>query len=165
MLLANFQWSSLGWAALAFFLLAVGIALAYVFFRLGETLKRLSAFIRGTERELLPVIAKVGGSVDRVNGQLDKLDVVTDSAVDAVDSVDTAVRAVSFAVTTPVKKATGWTAGFRHGAAALKARRNWHDAVDEAKAAAARREADLVEELKRTGAHETTAAPAEVGDR
>lgn len=155
MLLANFQWSSLGWAALAFFLLAVGLALAYVFFRLGETLKRLSAFIRGTERELLPVIAKVGGSVDRVNGQLDKLDVVTDSAVDAVDSVDTAVRAVSFAVTTPVKKATGWTAGFRHGAAALKARRNWRDAVDEARSAAARREADLVEELKRTGARET----------
>ena len=151
MLLANFHWSSLGWAALAFFLLAVGLGLAYMFFRLGETLKRLSAFIRGTERELLPVIAKVGGSVDRVNGQLDKLDVVTDSAVDAVESVDTAVRAVSFAVTTPVKKATGWTAGLRHGAAALKARRDWRAAVAEAKQAAARREADLVDELTQTG--------------
>lgn len=154
MLLANFHWSSLGWAALAFFLLAVGLGLAYMFFRLGETLKRLSAFIRGTERELLPVIAKVGGSVDRVNGQLDKLNVVTDSAVDAVESVDTAVRAVSFAVTTPVKKATGWTAGFRHGAAALKARRDWRAAVAEAKQAAARREADLVDELTQTGSKE-----------
>lgn len=152
MLLANFHWSSLGWAALAFFLLAVGLGLAYLFFRLGETLKRLSALIRGTERELLPVIAKVGGSVDRVNGQLDKLDVVTDSAVDAVDSVDSAVRAVSFAVTTPVRKATGWAAGLRHGAAALKARRDWRAAVEEAKEAAARREADLVDELRRTGA-------------
>ena len=154
MLLANFHWSSLGWAALAFFLLAVGLGLAYMFFRLGETLKRLSAFIRGTERELLPVIAKVGGSVDRVNGQLDKLDVVTDSAVDAVESVDTAVRAVSFAVTTPVTKATGWTAGVRHGAAALKARRDWRAAVAEAKQAAARREADLVDELTQTGGKE-----------
>jgi uncharacterized protein YoxC len=148
---ATFHWSSLGWAALAFFLFAVGLGLAYVFFRLGETLKRLSAFIRGTERELLPVITKVGGSVDRVNGQLDKLDVVTDSAVDAVESVDTAVRAVSFAVTTPVKKATGWTAGVRHGAAALKARRNWPDALAEARQAAALREADLEQELRRTG--------------
>jgi uncharacterized protein YoxC len=149
--LATFHWSSLGWAALAFFLFAVGLGLAYVFFRLGETLKRLSTFIRGTERELLPVITKVGGSVDRVNGQLDKLDVVTDSAVDAVESVDTAVRAVSFAVTTPVKKATGWTAGVRHGASALKARRNWRDALAEAKQAAALREADLEQELRRTG--------------
>jgi uncharacterized protein YoxC len=148
---ATFQWSSLGWAALAFFLVAVGLGLAYLFFRLGETLKRLSAFIRGTERELLPVITKVGGSVDRVNGQLDKLDVVTDSAVDAVDSIDSAVRAVSFAVTTPVKKATGWTAGIRHGTAALKARRSWRSALAEAKRAAAQRELDLADELRRTG--------------
>jgi hypothetical protein len=151
MLVATFHWSSLGWAALAFFLLAVGLGLAYVFFWLGATLRRLSAFIRGTERELLPVINKVGGSVDRVNGQLDKLDVVTDSAVDAVESMDTAVRAVSFAVTTPVKKATGFTAGIRHGAAALRARRNWREALAEAKQASARREADLAEELRRTG--------------
>jgi hypothetical protein len=150
--LATFHWSTLGWAALAFFLVAVGLGLAYVFFWLGATLKRLSAFIRGTERELLPVIGKVGGSVDRVNGQLDKLDVVTDSAVDAVESVDTAVRAVSYAVTTPVKKATGFTAGIRYGAATLKARRNWRAALVEAKAAAARREADLEEELRRPGA-------------
>src|SRR4051794_32112345 len=151
MLIATFHWSSLGWAALAFFLLAVGLGLAYMFFRLGETLKRLSSFIRGTEQELLPVITKVGGSVDRVNGQLDKLDVVTDSAVDAVDSVDSAVRAVSFAVTTPVKKATGLTAGVRYGAAALRSRRSWRAAMEEARQAAARRESDFADELTRTG--------------
>jgi len=150
-MLATFDWSALGWAALAFFLVALGLGLGYALLRLGETLGRLSSLIRGTEHELLPVIAKVGGSVDRVNGQLDKLDVVTDSAVDAVDSVDTAVRSVSFAVTTPVKKATGWTAGLRHGAASLKRHRDWRAAVEEARAAAARREADLVDELRRTG--------------
>ena len=150
-MLATFDWSALGWAALAFFLVALGLGLGYALFRLGGTLGRLSSLIRGTEDELLPVIAKVGGSVDRVNGQLDKLDVVTDSAVDAVDSVDTAVRTVSFAVTTPVKKVTGWTAGLRHGAASLRRHRDWRAAVEEAKAAAARREADLVEELRRSG--------------
>ena len=31
---------------------------------------------------MLPVIGKVGGSVDRVNGQLDEVDRITDSAVD-----------------------------------------------------------------------------------
>src|SRR5215210_4961791 len=88
--------------ALAIFLLATGLTLAYAFIRLGGTLARLSALIKGTQDEVLPVINKVGGSVDRVNGQLDKVDVMTDSAVDAVDSVDTAIRAVSFAIQRPV---------------------------------------------------------------
>ena len=81
--------------ALSVFLLAVGLALAYAFVRLGGTLGRLSAFITGAQAEVLPVINKVGGSVDRVNLQLDKVDLMSDSAVDAVDSVDTAIRAVS----------------------------------------------------------------------
>ena len=33
---------------------------------------RFSAFIPGAEDSILPVIGKVGGSVDRVNGQHDK---------------------------------------------------------------------------------------------
>jgi uncharacterized protein with gpF-like domain len=99
---------------------------------------------------LLPVINKVGGSVDRVNLQLDKLDVATDSAVDAVEAVDEAVRAVSFAVKRPVQKLTGLSAGVTHGWATLRARRDWRSAVETAKEAAARREADLEEELSRT---------------
>jgi hypothetical protein len=97
---------------------------------------------------VLPVIEKVGGSVDRVNTQLDKLDVATDSAVDAVEAVDEAVRSVSFAVKTPVRKLAGMTAGVSHGWASFKTKRSWSDAVTEAKSAAARRERDLDEELK-----------------
>jgi len=67
-------------------------AAAYLLVRLGGTVGRLSAFISGAEREILPVINTVGGSVDRVNGQLDKVDRIMDSAVDAAGSVDTAVR-------------------------------------------------------------------------
>ena len=91
--------------ALALFLLLSGLGLAYMLFQLGGTFSRLSSFIRGTERELLPVINKTGGTVDRVNLQLDKMDRVTDSAVDMADSADTAVRAVSKAITTPVRSA------------------------------------------------------------
>ena len=134
--------------ALAVFLLAVGIALAYMFVRLGGTFARLSSFISGTERELLPVIHKVGESVDKVNGQLDKVDQVTDSAVDMADSADTAVRAVSMAITRPVQKVTGFAAGLSHGVATLKARKNVGEAVQSAKEAAARRERDLEEELR-----------------
>src|SRR3984893_1928963 len=118
---SSFTWRDLAYLALAVFLIVVGVSLGYAFFRLGETFGRLSAFIRGTERELLPVITKVGGTVDRVNGQLDKVDQMTDSAVDAVESGDTAIRAVSMTVTTPVQKVAGFAAGVSTAAWAVQA--------------------------------------------
>jgi uncharacterized protein YoxC len=146
-----FSFGDLASLALAVFLIAVGIGLGWAFLRLAVTFDRLSSLIRGAEREVLPVINKVGGSVDRVNAQLDKLDTATDSAVDAVVAVDEAVRSVSYAVKTPVQKLVGLSAGVSHGWASLRTRRNWREAVDEAKAAAARRERDLDEELKAHG--------------
>jgi uncharacterized protein YoxC len=146
-----FSFGDLASLALAVFLIAAGLGLGWAFLRLAVTFDRLSSLIRGAEREVLPVINKVGGSVDRVNAQLDKLDTATDSAVDAVVAVDEAVRSVSYAVKTPVQKLAGLSAGVSHGWASLRTRRNWRDAVDEAKAAAARRERDLDEELKAHG--------------
>jgi uncharacterized protein YoxC len=151
MLVAAFTWGDLWRLALAVFLLAVGLSFAYLLVRLGGTVGRLSAFISGAEREILPVINKVGGSVDRVNGQLDKVDQITDSAVDAAASVDTAVRTVSRAVTRPVQKVSGLAAGVSYGAADFKAKRDWRHAVQAGKEAAARREEDLTEELKDAG--------------
>jgi uncharacterized protein YoxC len=141
--------------ALAAFLVVVGAALAYAFVRLGGTFARLSSFIKGTERELLPVIHKVGESVDKVNVQLDKVDQVTDSAVDMADSADTAVRAVSMAITTPVQKISGFAAGITHGAATFKSRRDVREAVRTGKEAAARRERDLEEDLRAAGGGDT----------
>ncbi|MDX6487145.1 MAG: hypothetical protein QOF43_2298 [Gaiellaceae bacterium] len=151
MLAAAFTWGDLWRLALAVFLLAVGLSFAYLLVRLGGTVGRLSSFIQGAEREILPVINKVGGSVDRVNGQLDKVDQITDSAVDAADSVDTAVRAVSMAVTKPVQKVSGFAAAVSYGAADFKAKRDWRHAVQAGKEAAARRERELVDELHDVG--------------
>jgi uncharacterized protein YoxC len=151
-LVAAFTWGALWRLALAVFLLALGLSFAWFLVKLAGTVSRLSSFIRGTEESLLPVIGKVGGSVDRVNGQLDKVDRITDSAVDAADSVDTAVRAVSMAVTWPVQKVSGFAAGVSYGAADFKSRRDWRHAVQAGKDAAARREADLAEELRDAGA-------------
>src|SRR5438876_1900802 len=111
-----FGWSDLAYLALAIFLLLAGLGLAYGFVRLGETLGRASSLIRGTEKELLPVISKLGGTVDKVNEQLDKVDQMTDSAVDAVASVDTAVRTVTGVVTRPIQKLAGLAAGAKHAA-------------------------------------------------
>jgi uncharacterized protein YoxC len=151
MLVAAFTWGDLWRLALAIFLLAVGLSAAWLLLRLAGTVGRLSSFITGAEREVLPVINKVGGSVDRVNGQLDKVDRITDSAVDAADSVDTAVRAVSMAVTRPVQKISGIAAALSYGAADFKTRHDWKHAVQAGKEAAARREQELVEELHEAG--------------
>ena len=134
--------------ALAIFLILTGAGIAWVSLELGATLQRLSSLIRETQDEVLPVVSKLGTTVDHVNAQMEKVDRITDSAVDAADSADTAVRAVSLAVTRPVQKVAGFAAGVTHGLADLKTTRNWSSAVDAAKAAAAAREQELEEELR-----------------
>lgn len=136
------------WIALSAFLILVALGLLYLLVRLGGTVGRLTAFLKGLETELLPLLGKAGGSIDRMNAQLDKVDVVTDSAVDAAESVDTAVRAVSLAVTRPVQKISGFVAGVTQGSASLRARRSFSGAVETGRAAAARREREILEELE-----------------
>ncbi len=136
---------------LAVFLVAVGLGSLYMLFKLGQLFGRLSSFISGTERDMLPVVVKTGGTVDRVNYQLDKLDAVTDSAVDMADSADTAVRAVSTAISKPVEKVSGLAAGISHGVSSFRKSRDFGAAKDSAKAAARQREADLAEDLRGKG--------------
>jgi hypothetical protein len=157
-LLASTPSDVLNYALSAFFV-ASGAGLAYMLIRMGGTFARLSSFIKGSERDLLPVIVKAGGTVDRVNDQLDKLDTVTDSAVAMADNADTAVRAVSTAITTPVKKVSGLAAGISHGVSAFRTRRDASEAVRVAKDAAARRESELDEELRSAGRAEPEGPP------
>jgi hypothetical protein len=143
--------SASDWAdyALAFFLILTGIGLGVALFKLASVFQRAASFIRSSEREVMPVISKTGGTVDRVNRELDKIDPATDSAVDAVVAVDEAVRAVSFAVKRPIEKLVGVSAGARHGFATMRAKRNLKAAVASGKEAAARREADFQEDLRK----------------
>ncbi len=137
------------WICLSVFLVFIALGLTWLLVRLGGTVGRLTSLLKGLETEALPVINKVGGTVDRVNQQLDKLDQVTDSAVDAADAVDTAVRAATMAITRPVQKISGFVAGVAHGAADFKVHREWRSAADAGREAAARRERDIAEELSR----------------
>jgi hypothetical protein len=134
---------------LAFFLLVTGLALGYALYKLAAVFQRLASFIRSSEREVMPVIHSTGGTVDRVNAQLDKIDPATASAVDAGEAVDEAVRAVSFVVKRPIEKLVGFTAGASHGWATLRAKRSMKEAMKSAKEAAARREADFEEDLQK----------------
>lgn len=137
--------------ALAVFLIAIGLATAFMLIRLGQTFERLSSFLRGAERDLLPVIVKTGATVDRVNYQLDKADSVTDSAVSMADSADTAVRAVSTAIATPVEKVSGVAAGVSRGFSHFRRSRSFGEATAAARDAARQRQADLREDLRHAG--------------
>ncbi len=133
--------------ALAFFLVAVGLALGYALLRLAGVFRRVSSLVGGVEQELVPVLNKAGGSIDRVNDQLDKLDTVTDSAVDAVESIDSLLRSVAGAVKLPAQKVASWTSALVHGLSALRADRDVSSAVSAAKFAAEERERSFEEEF------------------
>ena len=143
--------SASDWAdyALALFLVLTGLGLGYALLKLAAVFQRAASFIRSSEREVMPVINKSGGTIDRVNRELDKIDPATDSAVDAVVAVDEAVRAVSFAIKRPIQKFVGISAGARHGWATMRAKRDVKAAVASGKEAAARREADFEDDLQR----------------
>jgi hypothetical protein len=66
---------------------------------------------------------------------------------------------VTTAITTPVKKVTGLASGVSHGVAAFRARRDLGDAVSVAKQAAARREAEIDEDLHTAGRPPPEQAP------
>ena len=151
---ASFETIDVLWIALSGFLVVVGITLAFMLVRLAATIRSTSSLVQGLEKEVLPLINKAGGTVDRVNAQLDKLDRVTDSAVDAADSLDTAVRAITIAITRPVQKVSGLAAGLSHGLSAFRVRHDVRGAFQSGRTAAARREHEIEEELEH--GHETT---------
>ncbi len=146
---------------LAIFLVLLGVGSLFALVKLGLMFDKVSSLVGGAERDALPVVVKAGGTVDRVNYQLDKLDTVTDSAVSMADSADTAVRAVSTAITKPVEKVSGFTAGVAHGFASFRKNRNMSDAMDAAKDAARRREQDLAEDLRGAGPTQQTTRAAD----
>jgi len=158
MLLLSSTAGSIAYWALAFFLIAIGLTLGYAFLRLAGVLGRVSSLVKGVEDELVPVLNKAGGSIDRVNGQLDKLDVVTDSAVDAVGSIDTGVRAVAGAVKLPAKKIAALSAGLVHGLATFKVERDFASAMAAARFAAQERENRFAEEYRSEGEEESDAS-------
>ncbi len=136
---------------LAIFLVVVGLAIGYAFWRLGLLFSQLRTTVKHTEEEVLPVISKTGVTLDHVNAELDKVDVMTDSAVEAVTAIDRAVRAVSAVVTAPIEALAGLAAAFRHGVSSLIAHRDVDEAVRSAKEAGTRRMNDLADELDEAG--------------
>jgi hypothetical protein len=125
-------WSDVWRAALAFFLVVVGIGLGYLFWRLGNTFGRLSSSLGRITDEVVPILNRTQTTVDGINLELERVDDIMQSAVGATRGAERAVGSVSKAVTTPVKKASGLAAGVKEGVATLRSRRSAERADAEA---------------------------------
>lgn len=111
------------WLGLALLFALAGIGTGYALWRVGRLLRRTEHDLHRTVDEVVPIMAKAGVSMDRVNDQLGKVDLMMDSAVDMADALDSTVRAVSHAVTEPVRAVSSTFAG------AAEAARSFRDRV------------------------------------
>lgn len=96
---------------LSFMLVAVGGGIAYTCWRIGRLLISLERELHASVDSVLPLAQKAGVSMDTVNVQLQKVDIIMDSAIDVASSVDTTVRSVSTAITEPIRAVSGVFAG------------------------------------------------------
>lgn len=118
------------WLGLALLFVLAGVGAAYVLWRLGRILRRAERELHRTVDGVVPLMAKAGVSMDRVNDQLGKVDVMMDSAVDMTEALDTTVRAVSHAVTEPVRAVSTTLAGATEAARSFRDRLSDDDGRD-----------------------------------
>ena len=99
------------WLALAFLFVVGGLALAYLLLKLGRLLRGVERDLHRTVDEVVPVINGTAATVTGVNESLEKVDQMLASGVGAAELAEDSMRAVSIAVTEPVKKVAGALAG------------------------------------------------------
>ena len=114
---------SMAWRyALAFFLVVVAIGLVYLLVKAGKVLGSLKKIVTDLDTELVPLLEKIGTTVDEVNQELDKVNEITGSVVNMTQRVDNTSRAVESALSKPAKKAAAFTAGAQQAVSSFVSR-------------------------------------------
>ena len=150
--LADFASIDVLWIALSAFLVVVGASARLRAYPPGRNSSERFFVGPRSGKEVLPLINKAGGTVDRVNLQLDKVDLVTGQRRRRCRQPRHAVRAVTIALTRPVKKISGLAAGLAHGLAAF-ARKDVRGAYESGRHRS-RREQEIDDELERAARHD-----------
>ena len=119
----DIAWADVLRGALSFFLIIVGVGIAYVCFRLGGVLRRMSMTVVRVTDEVVPILTRAQTTVDGINLELQRVDEIMVSAVNATKGAEKTVTSISNAVTAPVKKASGWAAAAKEAMATFRARR------------------------------------------
>ena len=97
------------------FFLLFGGGMAYVFFRLGSVLSRLTGILTDVNKEITPLLTRVEGTLDGVNSELGKVDDITGSVATMVKTAQQTTTAVQGAVAKPIKKASSLAAAVNRG--------------------------------------------------
>ena len=117
------EWSDVLKLALSIFLIATGLGLSYLFLRMAGVFGRLGVSVTRLTDEVVPILNKAQTTVDGVNLELARVDEIMKTAVGATKGAEKTVQTVSSAVTSPVRKLSGFAAGAREAVATLRARR------------------------------------------
>lgn len=121
--MADIDWADVLRAALAFFLVVVGIGIAWACIRLGDLFGRVSSSVNRMTDEVVPILTKAQTTMDGINTEIGRVDEIMQSAVATTKGAEKAVATVSRAVTAPAKKLSGLAAGVQEAVATFRARR------------------------------------------
>ncbi len=133
--MGSIDWGDVLRGALAFFLVVVGLGIAYVCVRLGALLARLAGTVGAMADEVVPILNRAQTTVDGINLELVRVDDIMVTAVNATKGAEKTVSTLSAAATAPVRKASGLAAAAKEAFATFRTRRT--AGPDEAEAAAA----------------------------
>lgn len=117
------DWSEVLKAALSFFLVVTGLALAYLFVRMAGVFSRLSLTMVRVTDEVVPILNKGQTTMDGVNREMDRVDEIMVSAVHGAKGAEQTMVTISNAVSAPVRKLSGLAAGLREAGQTFQARR------------------------------------------
>jgi hypothetical protein len=70
--------------AIGVFFLAFGAGLAYSLFRLSAVFSRLNSILTDANKEVVPLLTRIEGTLDGVNAELDKVEQITGSVAEMV---------------------------------------------------------------------------------
>ena len=97
--------------AIGLFFLAFAVGLTYVLVRLATVFKEIAVMLADMTKEFVPILSRLQTTVDEVNSELGKIDEITGSVVHVTGAIENTTSAVQSAISSPVKKMAGVSAG------------------------------------------------------
>jgi hypothetical protein len=97
------------------FFLLFGAGLLYMLLRLAGVFSRTTNILTDVNTEVIPLLARVETTLDRVNAELDQVEQITTSLAQIIKVAETTTVAVHGAMATPVKKIAGLSSAVTEG--------------------------------------------------
>ena len=97
------------------FFLLFGAGLLYMLLRLAGVFSRTTNILTDVNTEVIPLLARVETTLDRVNAELDQVEQITTSLAQIIKVAETTTVAVHGAMATPIKKIAGLSSAVTEG--------------------------------------------------